>query len=133
MFSTSLERMLDIQKKRSQREDNIKLKVLNTLKDKLQTYANFGKLNCIYTVPNFVIGHCLYQLDDMMKYIIKKLKSEGYSVKQLSTQHILISWDIKEITNNLNKQSKSKSKSKSKSVDTDEIDYSAFINNSKGY
>lgn len=130
MFSPTVENVLSIQKKRSQREEQIRLKVLNTLKEKIQNYANFGHLSCIYNIPNFIIGYTLYNLTEMTKFIIKKLKSEGFCIKQLTSQHIFISWDIKDITNNLNKKSKSNSKSINEDTTTD---YAAFINNNKGY
>ena len=47
---------ITIQQKRCQREEEIKLKVLKTLKVKIQNYANFGQISCIYTVPNFIFG-----------------------------------------------------------------------------
>ena len=128
MFSASVENILSIQKKRNKREEDVKNKVLLTLKDKIHNYANFGKISCVYTVPNFIIGYTLFDLDTMLKFLIKQLKKEGFCVKQLTTQHIYISWDIKDISSNLNKQ-----KSKIIRNDDNNTDYSAFINNKKGY
>ena len=128
MFSASVENILSIQKKRHKREEDIRNKVLSTLKDKIHNYANFGKISCVYTVPNFIIGYSLFDLNDMIKFLIKQLKKEGFCVKQLTSQHIFISWDIKDINSNLNKQ-----KSKISQSNDNNIDYSAFINNKKGY
>jgi hypothetical protein len=127
MLSPDVENILSIQKKRSQRGEQLKQKMLQSVKEKINNYANFGQTNCIYTVPNFLIGEIPYDLDKMTKYICKKLKEEGLFIIKMSSEYIYISWDIKDIAKN---QSSSKS---SKSGSNDLNNYNAFVNNKKTF
>ena len=127
MLSPDVENILSIQKKRSQRGEQLKQKMLQSVKEKINNYANFGQTNCIYTVPNFLIGEIPYDLDKMTKYICKKLKEEGLYIIKMSSEHIYISWDIKDIAKN---QSLGKS---SKSGSSDINNYNAFVNNKKTF
>ena len=97
MLSTTVENILSIQKKKSEREHQLKVKMLNAVKDRVINYANFGQTNCIYTIPSFLFGNVPYKLEDMNKYIVKKLKKEGFHVIKISTQYIYISWNINDI------------------------------------
>ena len=128
MLSPDVENILEIQKKRTVRDEQLKLKMLSIIKEKINNYAKFGQKNCIYTVPNFLVGEIPYKIESMTKYIIKKLKSEGLYIIKLSDQYIYISWDIKDIT----KAMEEKKNKINKDID-DLNNYSAFVNNSKKY
>ena len=128
MLSPDVENILEIQKKRTVRDEQLKQKMLHIIKEKINTYAKFGQKNCIYTVPNFLVGEIPYKIELMTKYIIKKLKSEGLYIIKLSDQYIYISWDIKDIT----KAMEEKKNKINKDID-DLNNYSAFVNNSKKY
>ena len=69
MLSPDVENIISIQKKRTERNEQLKQKMLNLVKDKINTYANFGQTICIYTVPNFLIGEIPYDLPTISKYI----------------------------------------------------------------
>jgi len=118
MFSSSVESVITIQKKRAEREQVLKEKHVSMVKDRINNYANFGKTDCIYKIPNFLIGYIPYDILIINKYIYKKLKSEGFYVIKLNDEYIYISWDIK----NLGKNEKDKK---------EDINFSAFINNNK--
>ena len=126
MLSPEIENILEIQKKRSNREERLKLKVFNIVKEKIQNYANFGKTCLVYSVPNFIIGEIPFTLDTMSKYITKKLKEEGFYIINLNIQTIYISWDIKDIQKVLDK--KTKKIKKEKFINNS---YSAFANVNK--
>jgi len=116
MFSSNVEDVITIQKKKSDREQQLKDKLLLQTQDRIQTYANFGKTECLYKIPSFVIGSIPYDLSVVNKYIYKKLKSEGYYIIRLTDEYIYISWSIKDLGK---KEKKSN------------INFSAFQNNSK--
>lgn len=126
MLSPDVENVLSIQKKRSVREEQLKNKILNSVKDKINNYANFGQTNFIYTIPNFLIGEMPYTLESMNKYIVKKLKSEGFYIVNISTQYIYISWNIKDITK-VAEQKKNKLEEKY----NNNTNFAAFTNNKK--
>lgn len=126
MLSPDVENVLSIQKKRSEREERLKNKILTSVKEKIQNYANLGQKNFIYTVPNFLIGEIPYNLEKISKYISRKLRDEGFYIIKISVQYIYISWDINDISKNLNS-----GKSKKSNYDSDLNNYNAFVNNNK--
>ena len=126
MLSPDVENVLSIQKKRSQREELLKQKMLQSVKEKINNYAKLGQTNCIYTIPNFLIGEIPYSIDKMSKYICRKLKDEGFYIIKISTQFIYISWDIKDIA-----KSQSSSSRKGNSSNSELNNFSAFVNSNK--
>lgn len=124
MLSPEVENVLSIQKKRSEREEQLKQKILQSVKEKINNYANFSKTKCIYTVPNFIIGEIPYNIDKMSRYICKKLKNEGFYIIKISSQFIFISWDIKDISKNIGSGYKS---------NNDLNNYNAFVNSKKTF
>ena len=110
------------------REEQLKEKILKSVKEKINNYANFGQTNCIYTIPNFLIGEIPFKLESMNKFLVKKLKNDGLYIINISLQHIYISWNIKDIQKAMEEKSK---KNKIKSEKEDLNNYSAFVNHSK--
>ena len=135
MLSQDVENILQIQKNRSLREEQLKEKMLKSVKEKIQNYANFSQTNCIYTIPNFLFGEIPYSLEAMNKYIVKKLKHEGFYVINMSPQYLYISWDIKDINTAIeekNKKVKEKLRKNSEiNNSNDKNNFSAFVNNQK--
>lgn len=133
MLSPDVESILKIQQNRSFREEKLKEKMLKTVKEKIQNYANFSQTNCIYTIPNFLFGEIPYCLKSMNKYLVKKLKHEGFYIINLSIQYLYISWDIKDINiaiEEKNKKVKNKLR-KNTENSNNTSNFSAFANNDK--
>uniref|UniRef100_A0A6C0LGF6 Uncharacterized protein n=1 Tax=viral metagenome TaxID=1070528 RepID=A0A6C0LGF6_9ZZZZ len=128
MLSPDVENILEIQKKRSFREEQLKEKIQKSVKEKINNYANFGQTNCIYTIPSFIIGEIPFKLEAINKFLVRKLKSDGLYIINISLQHIYISWNIKDIQKAMEEKSK---KNKIKSEKEDLNNYSAFVNYSK--
>lgn len=129
MLSPDVENILEIQKKRSLREEKLKEKILKSVKEKINNYANFGQTNCIYTIPNFIIGEIPFNLETINKFLVKKLKNDGFLIINMSLQHIYISWSIKDIQKVIDDKNK---KIKSNINDLNDLNnYSAFVNYSK--
>ena len=126
MLSPDVQNIISIQKKRSLREEQLKTKMLSSVKEKIHNYANFGQTNCIYTIPNFLIGEIPYKLESMSKYLIKKLKAEGLYVIKISPEYIYISWNIKDIA----KAAEMKKNDNKQKLNSSE-NFSAFVNNTK--
>ena len=135
MLSPDVENVLSIQKNRTLREEQLKQKMLNSVKEKINNYAKFGQTNCIYKIPNFLIGEIPFKLESMHKYLIKKLKSDGFYIIDINIQFFYISWDIKDINKALEEKKQQKtnkiSNISSKNNNNDLNNYSAFVNNSK--
>ena len=123
MLSPDVENVLTIQKNRLLREEQLKQKMLNSVKEKINNYAKFGQTNCIYKIPNFIIGEIPFKLESMHKYLIKKLKSNGFYIIDINIQYFYVSWDIKDINKALEDRKKEKQNKSSK------IDNNMFKNN----
>lgn len=133
MLSPDVENILQVQKNRSLRDEQLKEKMLKLVKEKIQNYANFSQTKCIYTIPNFLFGEIPYSLELMNKYIVKKLKQEGFYVIYISAQYIYISWDIKDINIAIEEKNKKIKEKLQKNLDNknDTNNFSAFVNNQK--
>ena len=130
MLSPDVENILNIQKNRSLREEKLKEKILHSVEEKINNYANFGHTNCIYTIPNFIFGEMPYKIDSMNRYLVKKLKKEGLYIINISPQYIYISWNIKDIKKALEEQTK---EIKTKIEKQELNNYSAFVNQKKTF
>ena len=126
MLSPDVENILELQKKRSIREEQLKLKILTSVKEKINSYAHFGKTACIYKIPNFLIGEIPFKIEAIHKFLVKKFKNEGFYIINISVQYIYISWNIKDI----NKVLKEKASKINTKLDINN-NFSAFANISK--
>jgi hypothetical protein len=127
MISKDVENIIEIQKKRSMREELVKQKVLSMIKDKIHHYAFFGHTNCVCKIPHFILGEVPYKLESMSKFVIKKLKSEGFYIIKLNMEHIYISWNINDIAT----QNQTKKATSSDTQSDAGHNYTAFMNISK--
>jgi hypothetical protein len=69
-------------------------KILKRCHNKITLYADNRKTECIYEVPEFIIGVPLYDINELKEYIISSLNKNGFILKQLPPNWIYISWDI---------------------------------------
>ena len=69
----------------------------------------------------------------MNKYLVKKLKHEGFYIINLSIQYLYISWDIKDINVAIEEKSKKvKNKLRKNTENSNNTsNFSAFANNDK--
>jgi hypothetical protein len=70
-------------------------KILQRCHNKITLYADNRKTECIYEVPEFIIGVPLYDINELKEYLISSLNKNGFILKQLPPNWIYISWDIK--------------------------------------
>jgi hypothetical protein len=110
MLSTSVKSVLDIQKKRSQRENELRLKLVGIIKERINNYARHGQMKCIYKIPAFVFGHSPYNINEMTEYIFKKLDNEGYYLVLNYDYNLFISWDVNDIKRSQRKKEKQRRK-----------------------
>ena len=113
-LSSTVEELIKQQNIRSNRTEKVKEKILETLKDKISNYSYFGKTNCIFTIPNFMIGYVPYNVIDISKFIIRKLKNEGLFVLKLNDENIYISWNVNDLYKDNSKLKSKENKKKQK-------------------
>ena len=70
-------------------------KILQRCHNKITLYAENRKTECIYEIPGFIIGVPLYNINELSEYLISSLNKNGFILKVLQQNYIIISWDIK--------------------------------------
>jgi len=70
-------------------------KILQRCHNKITLYADNRKTECIYEVPEFIIGVPLYDINELREYLVSSLNKNGFILKQIPPNWIYISWDIK--------------------------------------
>ena len=102
MFHNTIESAIELQKTRSNRDQIVKEKILNMIKDKIINYTKHNFTNCIFNVPHFIIGYLPYDNEKMCNSIIKILNKEGLLIIKLNCENIYISWHIDDLHKNTN-------------------------------
>lgn len=100
------------QELRSNRNDKVKEKIMSMLNEKIKLYSKSNYTNCIFTIPNFMLGYLSYNTNDIITYIIKILKKQGIFVVKLNDENIYLSWDVNDLYKS---DTKSDTKSNTKS------------------
>jgi len=70
-------------------------KILQRCHNKITLYADNRKTECVYEIPSFIIGVPLYNINELSEYLISSLNKNGFILKVLQQNYIIISWDIK--------------------------------------
>lgn len=50
---------------------------------------------CIYTIPEIMFGNPLYKIPDCANYIYRSLRKNGFTVKYIFPNHLVIMWSYK--------------------------------------
>lgn len=67
-------------------------KVYKLVERRIVDSSKINLYQCYYDIPNFIINVPLYSLDDCRKYIIDKLKMNGFKVQVYNENRLIISW-----------------------------------------
>jgi len=70
-------------------------KILQRCHNKIKLYAQNKKTECIYNIPEFIIGVPLYDINELSEYLLSSLNKNGFILKQIPPNYIYISWDLK--------------------------------------
>lgn len=63
----------------------------------IMKYAGNDKYRCFFTVPEFILGLPLYNLNTAVLYVMEKLTLKGFLIKYYHPNILYICWDIDEI------------------------------------
>lgn len=82
-----------------QTTDTIKVKramifdrVLEMCHGKIKRSASAHRSECIYTIPEYVVGLPLYNRNDCMEYVADALRTNGFRIEQRGAVTIRVSW-----------------------------------------
>lgn len=90
----------DLHKKQESR-NNLKKKtfekILEDLSRIVKNRSQLGQKECFLSVPAFVIGKPLYNVRQATKYIIYKMRKNGFEVYDGGANEIYVSWRIQNV------------------------------------
>lgn len=76
--------------KRSESFDKILEKCYKTIKKSVEILRN--NYNCLFEVPEFLIGYPLYDLNECIQFVVQKLTENGFYVKYFFPRILYIYW-----------------------------------------
>jgi len=87
------EDLIKQQKKRKELKNKTYLKVYERVEKKILLSSKSDFYECDYEVPSLLIGVPIYSVSECEKFLIKKLKKNGFKVKKNDDKNnINISW-----------------------------------------
>lgn len=90
----------ELQKDQDSRNDMKKKtydKILEDLTRIIKNRAQLGQKECFLSVPAFIIGKPLYNVRQATKYVIYKMRRNGFEVYDGGANEIYVSWRVKKI------------------------------------
>lgn len=89
----SLNEILQIERERILRERVVLTTVYDRMKNRINNTVRVKQKECIYTIPEFIVGYPLIDIPKTMDYLLTKLKKEGFIAMQLTPLDLYITWD----------------------------------------
>jgi hypothetical protein len=86
----------EINKKKESRIKSYE-KVLDICQNKILTASKKELYKIIFDVPEFIIGLPVYNLNECIRFIIKKLEHKGFFVSYHFPKYLYVSWDLNDI------------------------------------
>ena len=89
------EELVKKQKKKDKDKNKIYQKVYARVDKKIEMASQQNYYQCLYEIPEFMLGIPLYNLGECMSYIDEKLKKNGFSTFWKNNT-VIIDWEPKE-------------------------------------
>ena len=68
--------------------------ILVQIHRRIKYHADLEQTFCLYSIPEFIFGTPLYNINDLKKYIMDTLKKNGFKLMYFHPNTIFISWDV---------------------------------------
>ena len=94
--------------KRMKKFDDILIQIHRRIK----YHAELEQTYCLYSIPEFIFGIPLYNINDLKKYIMDTLKKNGFKLMYFHPNTIFISWDVENKIKNKDDSKKKKNNNK---------------------
>jgi hypothetical protein len=88
----SLSELAKIHKKKLKSKTKTYEIILDKCHTQIKNMANRDQTFCYYSVPLYVLGLPLYDINSCLVYILLHLKKRGFNVQMTDSQTIYISW-----------------------------------------
>ena len=81
-------------KQKEARQVEMFASVLDRCYARIRRCASVNRTDCMYDVPELIIGKPLYDVNKCVKYVKKHLEISGFIVEYVFPRFLLISWDL---------------------------------------
>ena len=92
-FKLNASDIIQQQKLQNKRKKKVYKKVLEKCYNRIRFAAKKNTEWCFFTVPNYIVGSPIYDVNACIIYVIKQLESGGFLVKYTHPNLIYISWN----------------------------------------
>lgn len=89
----SLRELLDLDIERKNREDAMHKSIYERLSNRMNSASNLRHNECIYTVPEYIPGYPLVNIQSSMEYLLRTVVAEGFIAFQIDARNLYVSWD----------------------------------------
>lgn len=86
------EDLIKAQKAKSDHKNKTFEKILQKIEKKVLLASSADFYMTYYQVPEFIIGLPVYKLDECIDYLIKRLKTNGFTIEKYEPNILIISW-----------------------------------------
>lgn len=98
-----------IERKNERKRETFKL-VMQKCVSFIEKNVKVNNYSCFYQVPDFVIGHPMYGIEECINYISNELRENGFIVNYFFPNILYISWNVKETKEDISGTLKKKQK-----------------------
>lgn len=88
----SLSDIVNNKKKRDEKKEEVFQVILKECCAKIRKSDEMKNLYCIYTVPEFIIGFPIFNLNECITYIMKEISKRGFQTQYIFPNIIVIAW-----------------------------------------
>ena len=67
-------------------------KIYKLVERRIVDSSKINLYQCYYDIPHFLINVPIYKMDECRKYIVNKLKENGFKVEVHNPNRLIISW-----------------------------------------
>lgn len=68
--------------------------ILERCYNRIRKCASVSRSDCLFEVPEFILGKPLYNIDRCVRYVLTNLEGNGYRVTYVFPRFLHISWDL---------------------------------------
>ena len=81
--------------------ENKRLEIFNRIlikcHDRIKIVGQLEQTYCTFVIPRIIVGMPMYKLEDCRKYLVSKLKKNGFQVEIQKEDELYISWEHHDI------------------------------------
>ena len=108
----NLYKLNSTRRKRYEKQKNIFNLVLKRCHSKITTSGNQMKTECTFTIPPYIPGYPLFDIEECMRFLIYKLEKNKFKIKLINTSTIIVSWEHISLYERTDRQSSANQSSK---------------------